>query len=316
MTSQRITCPDCKSVLRPAKPVADGKQVKCPKCGKIFTTPGLLDDDESPRKKESSKKKGKVVVKKASSPPPAPKPADDDDDDGIYGYVSEQERAEEDKPQIEYAPDLSIKDLRGPAQAAVVVPTNYILLVAGLCCLSDIFIICVSFWPMVFSDTPLLDSEWRNALKSHYKDDKNAKQRIDGIKERKDLKDKDEEIVQEAESERRFWLFLMMGVFILMLVYNAITIIGAVKAQNLESRGWGIASCIMTLLPMGAAGLGTLIGGVFYFTFGSWVLEEMNIYYSIGLGVLPYLAAIFIGVWSLRTLMSQEVIDGFEYIAE
>ena len=39
-------------------------------------------------------------------------------------------------------------------------------------------------------------------------------------------------------------------------------------------------------------------------------------YYSLGLGLLPYLLAIFIGVWSLRTLMSQEVIDGFEYVAE
>ena len=99
-------------------------------------------------------------------------------------------------------------------------------------------------------------------------------------------------------------------------IYNGITIIGAVKMQNLESRGWGIASSIMTILPMGAGGLSSLIGGVFFYTIGSWILEEMAPYYSLGLGLLPYLLAIFIGVWSLRTLMSQEVIDGFEYVAE
>ena len=64
---------------------------------------------------------------------------DDDEDGGIYGYFSEEQKAEEDKPQIEYAPDMSIKDLRGPAQAAVVPPSNYLLLIGGLCCLSDLF---------------------------------------------------------------------------------------------------------------------------------------------------------------------------------
>jgi predicted Zn finger-like uncharacterized protein len=317
MAAHRITCPDCRSVLRPAKPVADGKKVKCPKCGSMFTTPGLPDEEERPREKGPSKQKGKVAIKKTSSPPPAPKPVADDDDEGggVYSYIPEEEKAEEDKPQIEYAPDLSIKDLRGPAQAAVVAPSNYILLVAGICCLCDILLICVMFWPMVFSDSVV---DWQAVLEKHYKDEgkKDAVQRVGGIKEYKDLKDEDLEIVQEAEAVAKVGRFIAMGVYILLLIYNGITIFGAVKMQNLESRGWGIASSIMTLLPMGAAGLSSLIGGVFYKTIGAWILEEMNVYYSIGLSVLPYLLAIFIGVWSLRTLMSQEVIDGFEYIAE
>jgi predicted Zn finger-like uncharacterized protein len=328
MASARITCPDCKSVLRPAKLVPDGKKVKCPKCGKMFTTPGLMEEEDRPRKKEttkkeaiqkevSKKKSAKAAIKKAGSPPPSAKPSGDDDDDGgaIYSYISEGEKADEDKPDIEYAPDMSIKDLRGPAQAAVVAPSNYMLLIGGVSCLCNIFIICYSFWPMVFSDSVV---NWQAVLEKHYKGkgDKNAESRIGGIKEYKDLKDQDLEIVHDAEHEEYIYRFILMGSYILVLIYNGITIIGAVKMQNLESRGWGIASSIMTLLPLGPAGISGVVGGVFYNTIGAWILEDMNVYYSIGLSVVPYLLAILVGVWSLRTLMSQEVIDGFEYIAE
>ena len=57
--------------------------------------------------------------------------------------------------------------------------------------------------------------------------------------------------MQEAESVERIRRFIIMGIFIFLFIYNGITIIGAVKMQNLESRGWGIASSIMTILPMG-----------------------------------------------------------------
>lgn len=321
MASARITCPDCKSVLRPAKPVPDGKKVKCPKCGKPFTTPGLVEGPEKPLRKTAPANKTKAAVKKGNGPKPPPQKADFDDDDddggGIYSFVGageeEQEKAEEDKPQIEYAPDLSIKDLRGPAQEAVVKPSNLMLLIGGLSALCNIFLICWSFWPMVFSESVV---NWDKVLREHYKDDKNALQRIDGIKVYKDIKDKDLEIVQEAEEEETKWRFGYMGGFIGMLIYNAIAIIGAVKMQNLESRRWGIASSIMLLFPMGCGGLSCLIGGVFFFTLGTWILEEMGLYYSIGLAALPYLFALYVGATSLHILMSQQVIDGFEYVAE
>lgn len=315
MASKQITCPDCKSVLRPAKPVPDGKKVKCPKCGTLFTTPGLVEE-ERPRKKESSKQKAKAGIKKASSPPPPPKPAaveEDDDGGGLYSYIPEEEKAEEDKPQIEYAPDLSIKDLRGPAQAAVVAPSNYLLLVNGVSSLSNIFLICVMFWPMVFTESPV---DWQAVLSKHYKGDKSAVQRVEGIKEYKDIKDEDLKIVHEAEAEERVKRFSLMGAFIGLLIYNGFAIFGTVKLQNLESRRWGIAASVMTILPMAAGGISALVGGLFFHTIGAWVLEEMSLTYSIGLSVLPYLLALFVGVWALRTVLSQEVVDGFEYVAE
>jgi predicted Zn finger-like uncharacterized protein len=329
--SHRITCPDCKSVLKPAKPVPDGKKVKCPKCGNTFTTPGLVEEvfevvqevEEAPRKPKTSGGKGKAGTKKASGGKPAPKKKhfedDEEDSGGIYAYVGQNKDVEEDeKPEINYAPDMSIKDLRGPAQAALVKPTNYLMLLGGLSCLCDIFLICVSFWPMVFSEH-ILDHE--EVLAKYYKEkgEKDAATKIQGIpKERKDLKKEDEAIVSDKEDERRTHLFIMMGTFIFVLIYNAIEIMGAVKAQNLESRRWGIISAIMMLLPFGTGGLATLIGGGFYVTLGGFLFddESMRILYSCVLAGIVYLIGLVSGIAALRTLLSQEVIDGFEYVAD
>lgn len=346
MASVRITCPDCKSVLRPARPVPDGKKVKCPKCGTLFTTPGVVEvEDERPRSKPpagKTSKKGKAAIKKAAPPKPQPKkPAFDDDDEesgGIYSFVGagevkeEEEEEEDSKPYIEYAPDMSIKDLRGPAQEAVVKPSNYMMLIGGLSALSNIFLICWSFWPMVFSETVV---DWQKALTNYYKgkpglsdnERKNAVQRVEGYKEFKDVEKKDVSIVEEADWEAvhaflvdgfpplgRLW---MMGIFIFLLIYNGIAIIGAVKMQNLESRRWGIASSIMMLLPLGCGGLSSL------FTLGIYFLEQMTgflgdvtRFYAIVFAAVPYLASLYVAAISLQTLLNQKVIDGFEYIAD
>jgi hypothetical protein len=300
--------------------VADGKRVKCPKCGNLFTTPGLVEDDEEerPHRAKAANKKEKAAIKKGAEPEAAAKKHADDDDEsgGIYSYVPEKEVEKEDKPDIEYAPDMSIKDLRGPAQEAVVKPSNYVILLGGINCLCDLLLICISFWPMVFMDH-IFDHE--TFLEKHYKKlgTKEAADKIKSIpKERKDVKKEDLAALEEAEDERRIQLFISLGVFIFLFFYHAVTIVGAVRVQNLESRGWGIASSIMTMIPLGSGGLSSLIGGVFYFTIGSWILDEMAMPYAIGLGVVAYLITLLVGVWLLRTLLSQVVIDGFEYVAE
>jgi predicted Zn finger-like uncharacterized protein len=321
MAPTRITCPDCKSVLKPTKPVPDGKKVKCPKCGNFFTTPGLVEDeDERPRKKAAGKK-AKAAIKKMRDPEPPPRKASHDEDyeesgGGTYSFVQEEEKREEEKPQIEYAPDMSIKDLRGPAQELLVRPSNYMILIGGLSALCDIFLICVAFWPMVFSDSPV---DYVTVLEKHYKDkqDKNAIERLKSIKERKDLKDEDLAIVEEAEDAARVIRFIVMGVYIFLLIYNAIAIVGAVKMQNMESRGWGIASSIMTILPFGSSGLSGAVALVLYFLFKMLLDDEsMGQMYAGIVSGLAWVIAIFVGVWSLRTLMSQTVIDGFEYVAD
>lgn len=344
MATARITCPDCKSVLRPAKPVPDGKKVRCPKCGNLFITPGLVEEEkERPRTKKRSKKEPKktekIALKKSTAKPPPKKDDFDDDEEsgGIYSFVDagpkkEEGEEEESKPQIEYAPDMSIKDLRGPAQEAVTKPSNLIMLIGGLSALSNLFLICWSFWPIIFSDSVV---DYYKALQNHYQNDralsdqekKNHMQRIGAYKEYKDLKDKDLEIV-EAENEKakfdfsvdlfpwfgRLWL---MGFFILVLIYNAIAVIGAVKVQNLESRRWGIASSIMMLLPLSAGGLSCVFALAIHFLEDmTGFLGEVRDFYMIVVAAAPYVASIYIAVMSLQTLMDQKVIDGFEYVAE
>jgi len=310
--------------LKPAKPVPDGKKVKCPKCGNMFTTPGLVEEEEQPRPaKTAGSKVKKAAIKKATAPKPAPKkPIEDDEEDhgGVYGTIEEREKTEEEEEQtrIEYATDMSIKDLRGPAQAAVVQPSNYILLIGGLCCLCDILIICVMFWPMVFSEH-IVDHE--EFLTTYYKakGTKDATDKIKSIpKERKDIKDKEEQdALAVAEAAQYVGRFIIMGIFILLFIYNGLTIIGAVKMQNLESRRWGIASSIMTILPFGSTGLGTVVSGLFFFLF-AMLLDDpaMAMMYSGGVGTLVWILAIVVGVWSLRTLLNEEVVAGFEYVAE
>lgn len=327
MASARLTCPDCNSVLRPSKPVPDGKKIKCPKCGNLFTAPGLMDvvevieEEERPRKKKKPEKKSQAIKKKPPSKPTAAKPVHDDDEDegGIYSFVGAKPAGEEeDKPNIEYAPDMSIKDLRGPAQEKVVKPSNFIVLIGGLSALSNIFLICWSFWPMVFSETVV---DWQKVLEIRNKDDKNAAQRLADVKEFKDLPEKDLQYVLEEEDKAIYGfpqgrLWLMSG-FILLLIYNAFVIVGGVKMQNLESRRWGIASSILMLLPPGAGGLSCLFAlGVNFLEQMTGFFGEVAVFYMIVLAAIPYLASVFIGVTSLRTLLSQEVIEGFEYVAE
>jgi hypothetical protein len=317
--------------LKPAKPVPDGKKVKCPKCGGTFTSPGLVEEAvgiidiveeaDRPRKAKKPGRKEKAGIKKAREDRPAPKkkkksPADSDEESGgIYSPITDP-NADDEKPDIEYAPDLSIKDLRGPAQEAVVKPSNYLLLLNGLGCVCNIFLICVMFWPMVFSESSV---DYYTVLEKYYKGQggKDAENKIKGIpKERKDLKDQEKAVVEEEEEKDHVWRFEMMGLFLFLLIYNAVAIIGAVKMQNLESRGWGIASSIMNVLPFSAAGIGALIGGLFYKTLGSWLLDELAEPYAWGLAAIAYLVTLCVGVWALRTLMEKKVIDGFHYVAD
>src|SRR5262249_1618966 len=50
-----------------------------------------------------------------------------------------------------------------------------------------------------------------------------------------------------------FFLLLLLPLF-LGMVYAGLVATGAIKAQNLESRGWGIASSIMVMFPINSGG--------------------------------------------------------------
>ena len=135
----KITCPECQSVLRPAKPVPAGKTVKCPECGNRFTV--SEDELEAPAQKpkkantdtaaagdKPQKPAGKKPV--AADDLPIPLQKDDDEEGGTYGF--------EDPPiETEDKPDIGARTCRSRTcvvrrTPALVRPTNMMILVGGL----------------------------------------------------------------------------------------------------------------------------------------------------------------------------------------
>src|SRR5262245_60681239 len=117
MSLTKLVCPECSKVLRPAKPVEPGKKVRCPKCEAIFVA-GEEEEDESNEIKvveeeERPKKKKKAKAKAKAEPAPDKNAASGEDEEGTYSLLRDNE--DEEKPEIEYAPEQTIKDLRGPA---------------------------------------------------------------------------------------------------------------------------------------------------------------------------------------------------------
>src|SRR5690348_14764281 len=105
MAVSRLTCPECGRVLRPAKPVAAGKKVRCPECDTVFVA-GEDEEDDRPRRPAARKGAKPAAAGKKS----APKKQEEEE---VYGYIKDPDEEDEDrKPKIDYAPDESIRDLR------------------------------------------------------------------------------------------------------------------------------------------------------------------------------------------------------------
>src|SRR5262249_41618814 len=129
---------------------------------------------------------------------------------------------DEDKPEIDYAPDMSIKDLRGPAQAAVVRPSNYLLIASVVGFMLDIFVILYMAWPFMFSDY-ILDHE--KVLEREYKKKggADAQKKIDSIpRDRKALKKEDEKTVADEEEGEIWRRVIFIILYIPMLLYNGV----------------------------------------------------------------------------------------------
>src|SRR5262245_47854314 len=129
MSLTKLVCPECSKVLKPARPVAPGKKVRCPKCDAVFVAGeeedgeagiALADDEEAKPKKKPAPAKAKAAKDKPDAK--AKKPAASEEEEGAY--VLSKDGDDDEKPDIEYAPNQSIKDLRGPAVAMLTSPTN------------------------------------------------------------------------------------------------------------------------------------------------------------------------------------------------
>jgi hypothetical protein len=114
-----------------------------------------------------------------------------------------------------------------------------------------------------------------------------------------------------------YLFFVSLLPLVLLMFYSALVAYGAIQMQNLESRRWGIAGAIMVMLPFNIGGLQAVTAMVVQKGMGM-LIDDMA---YIGMVVIVFTAAewvacLAIGIWNLTVLMNEDVIAGFEYVAE
>ncbi len=325
MAVTKITCPECKTVLRPAKPLPPGKTVKCPECGNRF--PATEEAPGAPlRKPKKADPDGERKPKKpaADKQPAAVKKMDDDDEDGGT-YRFEDAAQGEDKPEINYAPDMSIKDLRGPAQSALVRPTNAMIAVGAVGFFGWVALLILILIPTLF---PIDNDEGDKT-----KPPKPVIGLEHGLGAVQDDKDPPPELKVDPARKSMYQLFginfssfgaLAWYIFILILlpiflgmIYCAFVTYGAVRIQNMEGYGWGVASNIMMMIPIHSFGFMTATALFVQFFLKMFSDDASSVSGTlIGLMVLEELICVAVGAWGLMTLLSAKVVKGFEYKPE
>lgn len=353
MSLTQLECPECGKVLKPARPVTPGKKVRCPKCEAVFVAAGDTEgikaekDEDGPRKKKAGPAaKTKPDDKKASA---------EEEEEGAYGLIRDSEEDEANRPKIKYAPDTSVKDLRGPAVATLTNPTNWLIRSGFIGVFGCLVLLLLLGIPALLPVTEESRPEARQPLPMLKIDKgfaKGGEQQQGGGGaggggagggaagggggggggEKKEGQAKIEEPPSfgyraygydwGSLCDLHWSLFLVVCIpFILLGCYSAAVAAGGIKAQNLESRGWGMASSIMAMIPLNTfcpiIALTIIFQCALYmvldatddlaiFMVRMWLLL-CHLLYALSLGS---------GIWTLVTLNKPEVLAGFEYKGE
>ena len=331
MASPTLTCPHCSSVLRPAAPVPAGKKVRCPKCKETFTAGGepevpkakkpVLDDDGE---EESGSTYG------IATDPDAPPPEDPKDS---RKNKKNSKKKEGGKPEINYAPDTSLKDFRGPAIQILTKPCNNMMFHCTLVLLLSIGSMVLAGWAFVFQERLLSPAESLKEFlnkKLANKDDNAAKwkSRQEDLKldklswpipldkagkkmwepeygKTEMSKEEDEaakEFMSRSEKPTRI-AWLLASIFI--VVWTFMLLIGTVKIINLESYRWGVTTAVMCFLPVNCLTFLTFI-------WKQW--ENMDFFYFPVI-FLPAtsISSILFGIWFVICLKDERVKAGFRF---
>lgn len=263
MPGTKLSCPECSAVLNPKKPPTPGKKVRCPRCQAIFAVPKEQEAEaiRQPAKKKPKPAPAKPAAKPVSKKKPVP---DDDEEGGVYGF---SDHVEEGAPEIEYVPDLEVKNPRGPATAKVIGPTNMMLLLSALLALLSAGGVCFWVWPFLFTryGTTYDPAEFKGGFKKAGEGDKKEGEGGGGGKP-KEVKLEELTKTERAEwdekvSDERLERSLWAGACFLAMIYTAIVAMAVVKFQNLESYRWSMAASVMGMLycpPFGIWGVNIL----------------------------------------------------------
>ncbi len=289
MPASKVSCPKCRAVLRPSKPLPVGKKVRCPKCANLFTVKPD-DSDILAAAKAGPKDKGKT-----KPPPPAKKKIfEEEEEDGPATYsfadevVKEYDPDADEKDDISVVPDLQVKDPRGPATATIMRPSNWLMRLALIGCLTNVILLLFFLIPQLL---PVEDDQPA---------DKGQTKEAKAEKEKKE-KEKDAETLGLT---RTSYVFLTFGLHAFAFAYYSLIVYGVFKMQTLESYRWSIAACILAFVPL-AAGVPPLVAYL--------VADKPPEEYL----ALPYagnwLSVLGAGIFCLFVLRKKEVIAGFEY---
>jgi hypothetical protein len=327
MPLAKLTCPKCQAVLKPAKPVPEGKAVKCPKCAQTFKA------GEEPAEAKAAKK-----------PAAASAAAADDDDDGGATYAvvkdeaEERKRAEaeererkrrkrrrkaaaegriadeeEDDPEdnsiaAELLRNLKTRDPRGAAQEVLVRPANLLLITALIGFFGWVIYFIVFMIPVAFPVIPEGTDEY-----SQFKEapDRNSKEK----KKKEVPKDKyrhwwsAETILHEDNTPWSVVLFI--SVLLIGLVQAGVLGIASVRMQSLESYRWSMTGCIVAMIPLTLFPL---------FVFITSALDLLDSGLEMGMEDTTYFMAMvcflwapLVGAYCLKQLLLPQVKPGFEF---
>jgi hypothetical protein len=240
-----------------------------------------MANDEAP-KKPSKKPAAKAAPKKPAPPPP--KPTDDDDELKGYGVTVDVETEEQkkNKPKFEPVKDRFKRSARPKALAAVVMPSNMLLIVGLFMGVMSVSLIIANLWPMVF---PEREHKSKDDVQVAF--------------------DAKVEEVKKAKPVDVKYNSMWIGIYIAALVYGGSLCLCASKMQNLDSYGAGIIGCVLSILAAFALGF-------WGWNYATYFLGDEMPYYTVPAGGVLFLFALGAGTSGFRTLARAEVKAGFD----
>jgi hypothetical protein len=233
-----------------------------------------------------------------------------------------EEAGGEAPPEIDYSPDTSIRDLRGPAVALVTRPSNRLLLACVLGACGWLALLVIILIPVAF---PLERNESNEEVDLNTfgppgspareaAERKFGKKRGQGQKSFFTLFGFDLSAIADWPGEQVAFALLIP---ILGAIYSSCAAAGAVQMQKLASREWGKAGCILAMIPVNAVGLGVVVALLLRAGLGVFgIPEDVLTFPLIGIIFGLCLGSLAAGVSALTALDHHDVIAGFEYRPE
>jgi hypothetical protein len=338
-----------------------GKKVKCPKCSADFAAeegdadkPGAVKDVAEAA--AAKKKTAKSPAKKADAKANAKKPDDDEEDSGgIYSFAAghgpktqedldNDDQDEDGEGKIDFIPDTSIKDLRGPAQRIVMKPSNMLIANSVIGFFGWIILFILLILPVVFPDVN--DDEGKDAppkpalpltadgLSALYRTGGGVGPGGPGGGPGGPTQQPSGPALPKEENKLSiykvyvfdlsllamypWYLFVMLlSPIFVGIAYACVMAYGAVQMQNLQSRTWGMVASCMCMFPYATFGFVIVCSMVISLVVYALADEAITVLFVlIAFISLEVLGCLAIGLYGLMTLMRQEVIDGYEYVPD